>query len=514
MQDRVLLDTSIVLDYLLCREEINPLWEQLPLYLIQHEIDFCFAAHQVATIEYVYIREAKRLGFWEKPQASLLWTRFLGKATIVKTPATFDRSHLLAQRDIEDYQIQLAAESAGCRIITRDNEFAALSDRCLSPQVYLSTTMESQATSVLFLDLKTPHIELRSQLEDAFDRALNSGWFILGKEVEAFEHEFAAYCESEHCVGVGNGLDALHFILRAYGIGPGDEVIVPANTYIATWLAVSYAGATPIPVEPDERTYNLDSTLIEAAITPQTKAIIPVHLYGQPADMDPINAIAARHGLKVIEDAAQAHGARYRGRRVGGLGDVAGFSFYPGKNLGALGDGGAVVTNDAGLAEKIRILRNYGSKVKYQNEVKGFNSRLDELQAALLRVKLRHLDKWNARRQQAAGVYLAQLADAGLTLPFVPDWTEPVWHLFVVRHPQRGALQQRLQKAGIGTMIHYPVPPHLQPAYVELGFGTGAFPITEAIHREVLSLPMGPHLTVGQLHGVFFALNNLRVIVK
>ena len=497
MQDRVLLDTNIVLDYLLCRKEINPLWEQLPLYLIQHEIDFCFAAHQVATIESVYIREAKRLGFWEKPQASLLWTRLLSKATIVKTPATFDRKNLLAQRDIEDYQIQIAAESAGCRIITRDNEFAALSDRCVSPQAFLSLAMERQETSVPFLNLKTPHIELRQQLEGAFDRVLNSGWFVLGKEVEAFEHEFADYCEAEHCVGVGNGLDALHLILRAYGIGPGDEVIVPANTYIATWLAVSYAGATPVPVEPDGRTYNIDPSLVEAAITPQTKAIIPVHLYGQPADMDTINAIAARHGLKVIEDAAQAHGARYRGRRVGGLGDAAGFSFYPGKNLGALGDGGAVVTNDAGLAEKMRILRNYGSQMKYHNEVKGFNSRLDELQAAFLRVNLCHLDEWNARRQQAANDYLTQLTDEELTLPFVPDWAEPVWHLFVVRHPQRLALQMRLQLAGIGTMIHYPIPPHLQPAYAELGFSEGAYPLTEAIHREVLSLPMGPHLGGG-----------------
>ncbi|MCX7112894.1 MAG: DegT/DnrJ/EryC1/StrS family aminotransferase [Proteobacteria bacterium] len=358
--------------------------------------------------------------------------------------------------------------------------------------------MESKSTLVSFLDLKSPHIELHPQLEAAFDRTLNSGWFILGKELDAFEREFAAYCEAEHCVGVGNGLDALHLILRAYGIGPGDEVIVPANTYIATWLAVSYAGAAPVPVEPDERTYNLNPALIEAALTPQTKAIIPVHLYGQPADMGPINAIAALHGLKVIEDAAQAHGARYLGRRVGGLGHAAGFSFYPGKNLGALGDGGAVVTNDAELADRVRVLRNYGSKVKYHNEVKGFNSRLDELQAALLRVKLRCLDEWNARRQQAAGVYLNQLAGvAELTLPFVPDWSEPVWHLFVVRHPQRDALQQRLQQAGIGTMIHYPIPPHLQRAYAELGFDEGTFPITESIHREVLSLPMGPHLGSG-----------------
>jgi dTDP-4-amino-4,6-dideoxygalactose transaminase len=248
--------------------------------------------------------------------------------------------------------------------------------------------------------------------------------------------------------------------------------------------------------------------LLEAAITPATKAILPVHLYGQPVDMDPIKAIAARHGLKVIEDAAQAHGARYRGRRVGGLGHAAGFSFYPGKNLGALGDGGAVVTHDAELAERVRVLRNYGSRVKYHNEVKGFNSRLDELQAALLRVKLPVLDEWNERRRAAAARYRDGLAGCDLTLPYVPEWAEPVWHLFVVRHPRRDELQQRLQQAGIGTMIHYPAPPHLQSAYAELGYGAGAFPLTEAIHREVLSLPMGPQLTEAQQQSVVSVLNH------
>jgi len=348
--------------------------------------------------------------------------------------------------------------------------------------------------NIPFLDLKSPHVDLREELRDAFERVLDSGWYIQGNELKLFEQEFANYCEAKYCIGVGNGLEALHLILRAYDIGAGDEVIVPSNTYIATWLAVSYAGATPIPVEPDERTYNINPSLIEAAITPRTKAIIAVHLYGQPADMDAINAIAKKHNLKVIEDAAQAHGARYKGRRVGALGDAAGFSFYPGKNLGAIGDGGAVTTNDAALAQRIRILGNYGSQVKYHNEVKGFNSRLDELQAALLRAKLPVLDEWNARRQAIATQYLSQLDASALVLPYVPDWAEPVWHLFVVRSQQRDALQKQLGDAGIGTMIHYPIPPHLQPAYAELGYAPGAFPIAEAIHREVLSLPMGPHL--------------------
>ena len=358
---------------------------------------------------------------------------------------------------------------------------------------------------VPFLDLREAYEELKEQIDSAYARVMRSGWYILGPEVEAFEQEFATYCGAAHCIGVGNGLEALHLILRGYNIGLGDEVIVPANTYIATWLAVTYAGATPVPIEPDARTYNLDPTLIAAAITPRTCAILPVHLYGQPTDMDPVIAIAAQHGLKVIEDAAQAHGAHYQGRRVGGLGDAAAFSFYPSKNLGALGDGGAVVTNDAELARRVRVLRNYGSQLKYHNEIKGFNSRLDELQAALLRVKLSVLDAWNQRRQQAARIYWEQLNGTDLTLPWAPAWVEPVWHLYVVRHLYRDELQQCLQRMGISTMIHYPIPPHLQPAYEELGYGTGAFPITEAIHREVLSLPMGPHLG-GRINQVIAAI--------
>lgn len=350
---------------------------------------------------------------------------------------------------------------------------------------------------VPFLDLKAQYLELQEEFDAAYHRVMDSGWYILGKEVEAFETEFADYCQVKHCIGVGNGLDALHLILRASGIGPGDEVIVPSNTYIATWLAVTYSGATPVPVEPDEKTYNLDASRIEDAITERTKAIMPVHLYGQPADMDRINEIATHHGLKVFEDSAQAHGAKYKGRRTGGLGDAAGFSFYPGKNLGAFGDGGAVTTNDDDLAKKIRILGNYGSQIKYHNEVKGFNSRLDELQAAMLRIKLAKLDKWNERRKQIAVVYFDQLkANTGLVLPYVPDWTDPVWHLFVIRSKKRDELQMLLADSGIGTIIHYPIPPHLQEAYAELEKPKGIYPISEVIHNEVISLPMGPHLSV------------------
>lgn len=358
---------------------------------------------------------------------------------------------------------------------------------------------------VPFLDLGATYQELSDELDLAYRRVMQSGWFIMGQELAAFEQEFAAYVGARHCIGVGNGLDALHLILRGYDIGPGDEVIVPANTYIATWLAVSYAGARPVPVEPCATTYNLDPARLEAAITPRTRAIMPVHLYGQPAEIEPILEIARAHQIKVIEDAAQAQGARYRGRRTGSLGDAAGFSFYPGKNLGAFGDAGAITTDDDALAARMRSLRNYGSERKYYNDEKGYNSRLDELQAAFLRVKLRHLDRWNARRAEIAALYLRALEPAGLMLPSVPDGIEPVWHLFVVRSPQRDEIQRQLGEAGIGTLIHYPLPPHLQTAYAELPYRAGAFPLSEQIAQEVLSLPIGPHLSTGDVEQVIEA---------
>jgi len=357
--------------------------------------------------------------------------------------------------------------------------------------------------TVPFLDLKSINLAHADALEAAFKRVLHSGWYILGSETAAFETAFASYCGSPHAIGVANGLDAIFLILKAYGIGPGDEVIVPSNTFIATWLAVSHCGATPVPVEPVEATSNIDPARIAAAITPRTKAILAVHLYGQPADMRAINAVAKEYGLKVVEDAAQAHGARCHGGVAGQLGDAAAFSFYPGKNLGALGDGGAVTTADAALADTIRTYRNYGSKVKYYNDVPGYNSRLDELQAALLAAKLPTLDADNAHRRAIAAVYDVELAGiAGLTLPSVPEWAEPVWHLYVVRHAQRDTLAKALADQGIGTIVHYPVPPHLQPAYAEMGYKPGDFPIAEAIHREVLSLPIGPHMTLAQASAV------------
>lgn len=331
---------------------------------------------------------------------------------------------------------------------------------------------------------------INKELKEATNRVIDSNWYILGKEVEKFESEFANYLGIKYCIGTGNGLEALHIILRACDIGKGDEVIIPSNTYIATALAVSYAGATPVMVEPNEQTYNINPDLIEEKITKKTKAIMPVHLYGQVCDMDPINEVAWKYNLKVIEDAAQAHGATYKGRKCGTLGDASGFSFYPTKNLGALGDAGAITTNDKKLAEKVRALRNYGSEKHYYNKYMGFNSRIDEMQAAILRVKLGHLDEFNEERKRIAQLYLGDLQDTNLILPYVPEWTEPVWHQFVIRNKKRDELQEYLKSKGIGTIIHYPLPIHLQEAYKHLGYKKGDFPIAEKIANEVLSLPM------------------------
>lgn len=357
--------------------------------------------------------------------------------------------------------------------------------------------------SIPFLDLKGINLRQRDQFHLALEKVLDSGWLILGDECKGFELEFAKYCGTSYCVGVGNGLDALHLVLCAWNIGPGDEVIVPTNTYIATWLAVTYTGATLIPVEPNLHTYNLDPELIEAAITPRTKVIIPVHLYGQAANMAAICEIASRHGIKVLEDAAQAHGADYMGSKVGALGDAAAFSFYPGKNLGALGDAGAVTTNDPNLAEKLKSLRNYGSQKKYHNEIVGFNSRLDELQAAFLRMKLPLLDRDNQHRQAIADIYNQNLSGANkVILPLMPKDGFSAWHLYVIRHPNRDRLSDYLSQHGVATMIHYPIPPHLQPAYANLGKKVGDFPIAELIHSEILSLPIGPTMNLDEARRV------------
>lgn len=367
--------------------------------------------------------------------------------------------------------------------------------------------------NVPFQDFRAPYLELKDEFDATYHRFMESGWLVLGNETTAFEEEYADYCEAAYCVGVANGLDALHLALRAIGIGPGDEVIVPSNTYIATWLAVTQVGAVPVPVEPDPATFNIDPARIEAAITPRTKVILAVNLYGQPCDYDPILAIARKHGLKVAIDNAQAHGALYKGRKVGGIADIECHSFYPSKNLGAYGEAGAITTNDADLADKVRILRNYGSRVRYHNEVPGYNSRIDELQAAFLRVKLRHLDEWNVRRVKIAEQYIEQLSDLSFQLfsssgfqllPMVPPWAKPVWHLFVIRHPQREALQKHLAECGIQTIIHYPIPPHLSGAYAnsKIKMQNSELSMTEELASTILSLPINPYLSSSQAQSV------------
>jgi dTDP-4-amino-4,6-dideoxygalactose transaminase len=362
--------------------------------------------------------------------------------------------------------------------------------------------------SVPFLDLHAGYIELKQEIDAAVMRVLESGWYILGPEVDAFEERWAAYCEAGHAVGVANGLDALTLALRALDIGAGDEVIVPSNTYIATWLAVSAVGARPVPVEPDPATHNIDPARIAEAITARTRAILPVHLYGQPADMDPILALARAHGLAVVEDAAQSHGARYKGRRIGAHGDIVCWSFYPSKNLGAVGDAGAITTNRPELADRIRMLRNYGSRERYVNEVQGENSRLAPIQAAVLRAKLPYLDEWKARRAAVAARYSAAFDGTGLIVPVVPDWADPAWHLYVVRSPDRDDLQQRLSAAKIGTLIHYPIPPHMQEAYAELGMAAEAFPLARQLASEVLSLPIGPQMDEAMVEAVIRSVRN------
>lgn len=351
--------------------------------------------------------------------------------------------------------------------------------------------------NVPFLELKSTYLELKEELDEAYHRVMDGGWYIMGAELDQFEEEFATYCEAEYCVGVANGLEALQLALLAQGIGPGDEVIVPGMTFIATWLAVSHTGASPVPVDVRPDTVNMDVSLIEQAITPRTKAIIPVHLYGQPSDMNPIMELAEKHNLFVLEDAAQAHGARYRGRRTGSLGHAAGFSFYPGKNLGAFGDGGAVTTSSHDLYQRLLRIRNYGSGTKYHYREEGFNSRLDPLQAAFLSVKLKHLEEWNKRRAGIAQSYLQELNTYPLlNLPHVADFADPVWHVFVVTTAHRDELQSRLRGRGIQTQIHYPIPPHLSAPY--RGHSAARLPVAEAHAQTCLSLPIGPHLEEAQ----------------
>jgi dTDP-4-amino-4,6-dideoxygalactose transaminase len=361
-----------------------------------------------------------------------------------------------------------------------------------------------------FVSFESMHKEIKEEILNKFKEVFEKNWFIKGEEVKGFEEEFAEYCGTRYCIGCGNGLDALYLILRGYDIGEGDEVIVPSNTFIATALAVSYTGANPVFVEPDLVNYNINPELIEKSITNKTKAIIAVHLYGQPADMDEINAIAKKHNLKVIEDSAQSHGALYKGKRTGSLGDASAFSFYPGKNLGAIGDAGAVVTNNKGLADKIRAIGNYGSDEKYHHIYKGTNSRLDEVQAAFLRIKLRNLNKWNEKRRYIAWKYINDINNSNIIKPTEADYAKHVWHLFVVRTGKRDELEKYLNENDIGTTIHYPIPIHLQGSYDELKIRKGVLPIAEKISNEVISLPIWYGMKDEEINYVIDKINSWR----
>ncbi len=365
---------------------------------------------------------------------------------------------------------------------------------------------------LLYNNMQPMHSMIKDEIMKTIDRVYESNWFIMGKELELFEKEYASFCGTRYCIGVGNGLDALHLILLGYGIGEGDEVIIPANTFIATALAVSYSGAKPVLIDASPSTYNINPELIEEKITARTKAIVVVHLYGRIVDMDKINIIAKKYNLKVIEDAAQAHNAIFKGKKAGSLGDAAGFSFYPTKNIGALGDGGAITTNDKELERNIRMLRNYGSEVKYINKCKGFNTRLDELQAALLRVKLRYIDEWTQARQRMAKYYIENLKNTSLLMPELGREGSQVWHIFPVLCAKRDRLQQFLREQGIETIINYPIPIHLQEAYSDLGYKKGDFPITEKIAEEEISLPLWYGMDISEQDKVIDAIKTYDTI--
>lgn len=508
----ILLDNNIIIDNLLNpRSNLFPKSQKVYEILLTNSDLYTsyISSSSLDNLEYVLFSELKKtLNLPKKQTNKIIHTAIkdlLTQLKIAKTPSYIDIDY----EDIEDSLIIASAISINAQVITRDVDMIKkYPEIAINVDDFIKQHQDA-IHSVPFLDLRATQQELSDELEKSFDRVMNSGWYILGPEVDAFETEFADYCEANYCVGVANGLDALHLALLALDVKPGDEVIVPSNTYIATWLAVSQCGAIPVPVEPDPQTYNIDPAKIEAAITQRTKVILPVHLYGQPADMDPILAIAKKYNLHVLEDGAQAHGARYKGKKLGGHGDVVAWSFYPGKNLGAYGDGGAITTNNPEIADRIHVLRNYGSRVKYINEVRGFNSRLDPLQAATLRVKLNVLDEWHARRTDIAYRYSKELTNTGLILPFVPEWAQPAWHLYVIQTPQREKLQKKLSVAGIGSLIHYPIPPHLQTAYTDLNFVKSAFPISEKIHNNVLSLPIGPHLNNSAVDTVISTLKDI-----
>ena len=485
MKCKYILDTNIILDYMLDRIDSN---KDIYTVFTKLKNNFYLSSSQIHNIEYIFIHERKKEIGLDKSREE--WKVFIKNIRITKTPSYVDINDKLFLQDSEDYLIELSAKVIDAKIITRDKKFLNNSELTISVDEFLKTDENKKATLIPFLDLKSINMQYFNEYEKAFDDVVRSGWYVQGSEHKEFEKEFAQYCGAKYAIGVANGLDALTLILRAYKelgfMQEGDEVIVPSNTYIASILAISENNLVPVLVEPEIDNYLLDWTKIEEKITSKTKAILPVHLYGQTCQMDKINEIAKKYNLKVIEDSAQSHGAYFEDKRCGNLGDASGFSFYPGKNLGALGDGGAVTTNDSELAQAIKALGNYGSHKKYENRYKGINSRLDEMQAAILRVKLRHLESEIEKRREIANYYLENIKNENIILPIVKYEDNHVWHLFVIRTQKRAKLQQYLLDNGIQSLIHYPLVPHKQEAYKE--WKNESYVISEKIHDEVLSL--------------------------
>ena len=500
----LILDVSVIIDLWLGSGSAEAT-EALMDLAIENKARLWIAASSIPILDYVMRRALKRKGASPEEAGEIVpaLMRDLMSVAGVLTNFGFDQQAIYqAARDAEDAQIAAAGRNFNgvpvC-VVSEDACFDTLDEIPVKTPAEALTWLYRETADnpapMSFIDLATQQAELRSGIEQGIARVLHHGRYIMGPEVKQLEEKLAAYTEVPHCITCASGTDALLMALMALDIGPGDEVITAANTFVATTFAISYTGARPVLVDVDPYTYTLDIIQLQEAITPRTRAIMPVHLFGQPADMEPILTLAHQHNLIVIEDACQAHGARYKGRRAGSMGHAAAFSFYPAKNLGAFGDGGMVVTNDATIAEAVSKLRNYGQSEKYHHDLLGYNRRLDTLQAAVLRIKLKHLDEWNAARSAHARLYQQLLGGNGIRLPVEANYSEAVWHLYVIRTTARDELQAYLKERHIGTGIHYPVPVHLQPAHRDLGYSVGDFPVTEHSAGELLSLPMYAELT-------------------
>jgi dTDP-4-amino-4,6-dideoxygalactose transaminase len=509
MDYRFILDNNIVLDILFRRFDVNPKALEILDWFLTHNQKIYLTSAQIPTIIYIHTIGIKKYGF-TADDAMKQWNAFINYVTVLKTPAYIDFKHPLAEDDMEDYLIWLSAKTLrNTMIVTRDKKFIDSAEEVITVDDFFKITKNDLNKNVLFLDLEKVNHAFHPGNEQAIDRVLTSGWYLLGNEVKTFESNYADFIGTNYCIGVANGLDALRLILRAYielgMMHEGDEVIVPANTYIASVLAITENRLVPVFVEPNIETFQIDDTKIEMAITSKTKAIMIVHLYGQCAYTLKIKELCEQYDLKLIEDNAQAHGCKFNVKTTGSLGDAAGHSFYPGKNLGAFGDGGAVTTSDDQFADVIRSLANYGSTKKYLHDFKGLNSRLDEIQAAVLNVKLKYLDQDTERRRKVARLYVNNIKHPEIKLPNIKDWDAHVFHLFPILTPRRDELQNYLYENGVQTLIHYPIPPHKQKCYKE--WNHLSFPITEQIHNEELSLPISQIITEEEVIYIVNAIN-------